>query len=65
MHDASPSVDRINPHLGYVPGNVQVISYKANSMKRNCTMEELLMFAETVLSKHKITDAVPGEKHNV
>jgi hypothetical protein len=29
----SPSLDRIVPRLGYVPGNVQVISLKANLLK--------------------------------
>jgi hypothetical protein len=33
----SPSVDRIIPVLGYVPGNVQVISMRANNLKSNCT----------------------------
>lgn len=44
----SPSLDRIDIRFGYVPGNVQVISYKANTMKNNATREELLMFAEWV-----------------
>ncbi len=37
----SPSLDRIMPHLGYVKENVWVISYKANAVKNNCTIEEL------------------------
>jgi hypothetical protein len=39
--DASPSLDRLDPALGYVPGNVNVISAKANRMKNNGTLEEL------------------------
>ena len=38
---ASPSLDRIIPELGYVPGNVQVISNRANRIKYNATLEEL------------------------
>ena len=35
--DASPSLDRIRPELGYMKGNVRVISHLANAIKRNCT----------------------------
>ena len=44
----SPSLDRIKPELGYVKGNIQVISFKANVMKQDATIEELLMFASWV-----------------
>lgn len=40
-HDASPSLDRIYPALGYIQGNVMVISHKANTIKNNATVEEL------------------------
>lgn len=33
----SPSIDRHNPSLGYVKGNVGVISMRANVLKRDCT----------------------------
>lgn len=48
----SPSLDRIIPELGYVKGNVQVISYKANSVKNNLTLEELLVFANAIQILH-------------
>lgn len=38
----SATVDRIIPELGYVPGNVIVISCKANQIKNNGTPEEIL-----------------------
>lgn len=45
----APSLDRIQPELGYVKGNVQVISYKANAMKQDATRDELERFAAWVL----------------
>jgi hypothetical protein len=39
--DNSPSLDRIDPSLGYEPGNVWVISYRANRIKNNATLTEL------------------------
>jgi hypothetical protein len=41
LHDASPTLDRFIPALGYVPGNVVVISYKANRIKNNGTAKDL------------------------
>lgn len=51
--DNSPSVDRIIPCLGYIKGNVQVISQKANSMKTNATPKELVLFAEWIIENLK------------
>lgn len=41
-----PSLDRIVPHKGYVPGNVVWISMRANLMKNDGTSEELFRVAE-------------------
>jgi len=38
---SSPSLDRIDPNGGYVPGNVWVISHRANNIKSNATLDEL------------------------
>lgn len=38
----SPSMDRFDPSLGYVPGNVMVISHRANTLKGNRSHEDLL-----------------------
>lgn len=39
-HYNSPTIDRIDSNLGYVPGNVWVISGKANRIKNNATLRE-------------------------
>ena len=39
--DSSPSLDRINPLLGYIVGNVRIISNRANRIKADATLEEL------------------------
>ena len=48
----SPSVDRINNNLGYVPGNVQTISSLANRMKGHATVDELIAFSKSALMRH-------------
>ena len=44
--DNSPSLDRIDSNLGYVKGNVQVISWRANNLKSNGTLEEFEKLVE-------------------
>ena len=46
----SPSMDRVVPSLGYVKDNVRVISYRANQIKSNATIEEM----EKVLAWYKL-----------
>jgi hypothetical protein len=37
----SPSLDRVIPRRGYTRGNVLVVSWRANELKKNATPEEL------------------------
>lgn len=37
----SPSLDKINPDMGYTKGNVVVISMRANQIKSNASLEEI------------------------
>lgn len=46
---SSPTLDKIDPALGYVRGNVRVISNKANRMKTDATIEELKMFVTGIM----------------
>jgi hypothetical protein len=39
--DNSPSVDRLKPELGYIKGNIRVISYKANRLKSDAKIDDL------------------------
>ena len=50
----SMSLDRIDPKKGYVEGNIQVISFRANIMKNDASPEELLAFADWVNSMYNM-----------
>lgn len=53
--DTAPSLDRIVPALGYVKGNVVVLSHRANRIKNNASAHELRRIAE-FLEKHIKSD---------
>ena len=44
----SPSLDKIEPSLGYVKDNVMWMSQRANSMKQDSSSEELKSFAKWI-----------------
>lgn len=44
-----PSIDKIIPELGYIKGNIRIISKKANMMKLNANFEELKIFSKNIL----------------
>lgn len=46
--DNSPSLDRIVPELGYVPGNIAVISVRANTIKSTGSAAEHRRIADWI-----------------
>jgi hypothetical protein len=48
-HQNAPSLDRISPAEGYVPGNVRIISWRANAIKNDATTRE----AEAIWKDHQ------------
>ena len=56
----SPSLDKLIPKLGYVKGNINVISYKANRIKSDASLEELtqlLDWLQKKIEEKEATDA--------
>lgn len=49
---SSASIDRIEPSLGYIQGNIQVMSLLANNMKSSANKEQLIRFAKWVLEEY-------------
>lgn len=45
---AKATFDKIIPELGYVSGNVKIISWKANRMKNDMTLHELKLIMEYI-----------------
>jgi hypothetical protein len=53
----SPSVDRLDPRQGYVPGNVVVICWACNKLKGSATIEQLenmVAWLKRVLGESKV-----------
>jgi hypothetical protein len=49
--DSSPSIDRLVPALGYVPGNVALLCWRCNNLKRNATAAELRRISDWMGSR--------------
>ncbi|MCY0910859.1 hypothetical protein [Massilia antarctica] len=39
--DCSPTIDRVDPQKGYVKGNIFVISWRANRLKSDASLDEM------------------------
>jgi hypothetical protein len=62
--DNSPSLDRVVPEFGYVPGNVAVISYRANRIKNEGLADEHRRIADW-MDAQKINWGEPGDQTEV
>jgi len=51
----SPTLDRVNPRLGYVKGNVEFVSNIANCMMTCATGKDIKKFVKWATKKYKIT----------
>ncbi len=52
-----PTLDRIIPLLGYIPGNISVISFRANRLKGDATekeLEQVLSYIANKRAKHAV-----------
>jgi hypothetical protein len=54
----SPSVDKIDPKKGYVKGNICVISWRANKLKSDATLEELVAVVNYMAEMQGVPDTL-------
>jgi hypothetical protein len=64
LSDDSITLDRIENSKGYIASNIQVISWKANRLKSNSTIEELQKIINYMIDNNKIYRST-GEKRSV
>lgn len=50
-HKTCASIDRVIPSLGYIKGNIQIISNRANMIKGDATADEVKMVYEWLKEK--------------
>ncbi len=56
-NEDAATLDKIVPSLGYVPGNIAVISHRANRVKSCATLSELRKLADWIRSRSEKSNA--------
>jgi len=51
--DTNTSLDRINPKIGYLVGNIQLVCSQVNMMKGEMNLDRLIFFCENIISNNK------------
>tara|TARA_Y100001968_G_C19339060_1_gene708468 strand:+ start:590 stop:1129 length:540 start_codon:yes stop_codon:yes gene_type:complete len=51
--DSSATIDRIDPKVGYVKGNIWVISQRANRIKNDASLEELQLLLKVIKGREQ------------
>jgi hypothetical protein len=54
--DNTPSIDQVNPGCGYTKANVEIISWRANDLKKDATWQELRALCRYMEPKITITN---------
>ena len=62
-HPYSPSLDKLIPELGYVKGNIRVISYRANTLKRDASFNEIARLYRWMRKNNTNSEDVPDESN--
>lgn len=58
-HAGSPTLDRLVPAFGYVPGNVLVVSSLANSIKSDGTPDQIRRVADFYAQHLRLQETMP------
>jgi hypothetical protein len=50
VHDFNVSIDRINPNLHYIPGNIQLVCHRMNTMKHTLTEDMFYWWIKNIVT---------------
>ena len=54
VHDFNVSIDRINPHLHYLPDNIQLVCHRVNIMKHNLPEDSFFWWVKNIVTTNEI-----------